>query len=438
MTSNLLSWGAYPRLQQVGHECRWRADIPSLLESIVSEHGSSLAFGNGRSYGDSCLAASNHVLHLRSLDKFIAADWTAGVLIAEAGVSLQEVLNVAIPHGWFLAVTPGTKFVTLGGAVANDVHGKNHHIQGTFGRHVRRLGLVRSDLGRLICSPDANTEFFAATIGGLGLTGVIEWVEIQLVRIASSRVETVMQRFGNLNEFFALSSELDRCNDYCVAWVDCTAKGKEVGRGVYIGGNFATEGGWKVETQRRATVPVTPPFSLVNSVTLRAFNEVYWRKHPKLRTKVSVGYEPFFYPLDGILHWNRIYGRSGFQQYQCLIPEESAETAMQYLLSAVAQCGTGSFLAVIKRCGGLASPGLLSFPKAGTTLALDFPHNSELENTVFARLDSIVREAGGRLYPAKDAHMSPTDFQQGYPAWRELEALRDPVLLSHFWRRVSS
>lgn len=433
----LLSWGNYPPHPQAPVACHWRSELPALLADSLSEGRGTLPYGAGLSYGDSCLAASDRVLHMRPLDRFLQADWALGVLVAEAGVTLEEILAVAIPRGWFLQVTPGTKYVTLGGAIANDVHGKNHHRRGTFGRHVRRFGLVRSDRGRLTCSATDEPELFRATIGGLGLTGVIEWAEIQLVPIRSSQVNCLTQRFGDLNEFFGLSEVLDPRHEFCVSWVDCAARGRTTGRGVYMAGDFADDGGLSVGAGRKLTVPFTPPVSLVNGLSLRAFNELYWRKAPSTRRTDRVGYDPFFYPLDAVLKWNRIYGPKGFQQYQCLIPSAEARTAMHQLLAAIADSGTGSFLAVLKRCGDVPSPGLLSFPQPGTTLALDFPQGDRLQKTLFPRLDAIVREAGGRLYPAKDAHMSGEDFRRAYPAWEELERLRDPVLMSRFWQRVT-
>jgi len=378
------------------------------------------------------------VLHLRPLDRFIAADWQTGILVAEAGVSFEEILAIAIPRGWFLPVTPGTKYVTLGGAIANDVHGKNHHRRGTFGRHVRRFGLLRSDHGHLTCSPSEHGELFNATIAGLGLTGIIEWAEIQLVRIPTSTIATVTQRFDDLDEFFALSDELDDQHEFCVSWIDCAAGGKRIGRGVYTAGDFAEAGCLEVHRPRKLRVPYIPPVSLVNGLSLRAFNGLYWRRAPAIRRRSEVGYDGFFYPLDAILDWNRIYGRNGFQQYQCLIPADEAREGVRALLDAIRESGTGSFLSVLKRCGDLPSPGLLSFPRAGTTLALDFPQSARLERDLFPRLDAIVREAGGRLYPAKDAHMNGADFRRAYPEWTRLETLRDPALLSRFWQRVTS
>lgn len=433
--SKVLSWGRYPHLPQTGLAPAWRSQVADDFARLAHEHGEVLPFGNGRSYGDSCLATSNHVLQMRSLDRFIAADWKTGVLRAEAGVTLGEILQVTIPHGWFLPVTPGTQYATLGGAIANDVHGKNHHVRGTFGNHVRQFGLIRSADGALTCSRESNVELFAASIGGLGLTGVIEWADIQLMPISSSQINGTVTRFNNLDEFFDLSERLDAQHEYSVAWVDCLATGSVAGRGVYFVGDHAPYGSLERSSPSRLNVPVTPPVSLINNPSLRLFNEIYWRKHPSKPTLQRSEYQPFFYPLDGISNWNRIYGRRGFQQYQCVVPHHSARVAIRDLLAMIASSGQGSFLAVLKRCGDVASPGLLSFPLPGTSLALDFPQVSGLAS-LFGRMDALVREAGGRLYPAKDAHMSGADFRFGYPAWEQVESLRDPTLNSRFWKRV--
>jgi FAD/FMN-containing dehydrogenase len=379
---------------------------------------------------------SDQVLHLRTLDRFIHVDWQQGTVVAEAGVTLAEILAIAIPQGWFLMVTPGTQFATLGGAIANDVHGKNHHQRGTFGNQVRRFGLLRHGEELLTCSVTENPELYAATLGGLGLTGVITWAEIQLMPIRSNQIDSTVVRFDNLAEFFVLSVELDHRYEYSVAWIDCLAKGAQAGRGVFIVGEHALYGELEVDERPKLHVPLTPPVSLINNLSVRAFNKAYWWAHPAIRTGKRTGYEQFFYPLDRILRWNRIYGRKGFQQYQCVIPEAVAEGVIRELLGVIADSGQGSFLAVLKRCGDIASRGLLSFPLPGTSLALDFPQKADLA-ALFVRLDAIVREAGGRLYPAKDAHMSGSDFRRAYPAWEQLEALRDPTLISRFWKRVT-
>jgi len=437
MTRALRSWGRYPDCPQAGHPAQWRDDLQAVWDRVASANGTTLAYGNGRSYGDSCLAASDQVLHTRPLDRLIAADWQSGVLRAEAGTTLDEILQVAVPRGWMLPVTPGTKYVTLGGAVANDVHGKNHHVRGTFGRHVRRFALLRSERAPLECSPEANAEFFAATIGGLGLTGVIAWVEIQLMPIRSSRIAVTSIRFDNLGEFFALAEDLDSKHEYSVAWIDCSSRGAALGRGIFMVGDHAQTGGLELPVKKKRTVPITPPVSLINPLTLRAFNTLYYQRQQRKTVYSEVDYDSYFYPLDSLLEWHRIYGKRGFQQYQCVLPQARSRDAMHAILEAIGNSGTGSFLAVLKRCGGLASPGLLSFPMEGASLALDFPQHDERNRVLFEQLDAIVREAGGRIYPAKDAHMSARDFQRAYPQWHQLEALRDPALMSRFWQRTT-
>lgn len=435
MNVKLQSWGRYPHYPQTANPCHWRTDIGTTLAKITAQHGTLLPFGNGRSYGDTCLATSDQVLYMRPLDRLISANWETGLIRAEAGVTLNELLALAIPRGWFLPVTPGTQFVTLGGALANDVHGKNHHVRGTFGCHVPRFGLIRSDRPPIICSQQENAELYAATIGGLGLTGIIEWVELQLIPIRSSLIDATHIRFGGLDEFFSLSAELDSKHEYTVAWIDCLASGKAAGRGVYMVGDHAQEGPLAFAKQSKLNVPLTPPFSTINRLSLRLFNSAYYRSHRAGRYSSRISYEPFFYPLDRILNWNRIYGPHGFQQYQCAIPDANAASATRELLKAIAAARSGSFLAVLKRFGDMKSPGLLSFPLPGLTLALDFPQQGYTTTRIFVSLDAIVREAGGRLYPAKDAHMSRVDFQTSYPNWLQLEAQRDPALSSRFWQR---
>jgi FAD/FMN-containing dehydrogenase len=431
------SWGRYPYFPQSAHGVEWRDQLRATWEQAAGGNGTTLAFGKGRSYGDSCLAATDHVIHTQRLNRFIAVDWESGCVRAEAGATLEDVLSLAVPRGWMLPVTPGTKYVTLGGAVANDVHGKNHHVRGTFGRHVRRFGLLRSSGEWFECSPSENAELFAATIGGLGLTGLIAWVEIQLMPIRSSRIAVKSIRFDNLDEFFVLSEELDHRHEYCVAWVDCVSHGKSLGRGIYMVGDHAEHGGLETDRKKKWTVPLTPPVSLINPLSLRAFNAFYYNRQRGKTVEAEVDYDPYFYPLDGLLEWHRIYGKRGFQQYQCVLPQSSSRDGMHAILEAIGTSGTGSFLAVMKRCGDLASPGLLSFPMAGASLALDFPQHDERNRRLFERLDSIVRESGGRLYPAKDAHMSASDFQRAYPSWHQVEALRDPALMSRFWQRTT-
>jgi FAD/FMN-containing dehydrogenase len=326
--------------------------------------------------------------------------------------------------------------VTLGGAVANDVHGKNHHGAGTFGCHVLGLGLQRSTGECLELSPDRNAEMFAATIGGLGLTGIITWVELRLVPIVASDFEVEVLRFDHLDAFFPLAAASADW-PYTVAWVDCLAQGARLGRGLFSRGRPAAQGPLTVHRLgQRINVPVDAPAGLLGPSSVRAFNAVYARQ-PVPEGPVRVDYDKFLYPLDGIGQWNRLYGPRGFYQHQSCVPLEAAPRILARLLELTSEAGQGSFLVVLKLFGPRPSPGLLSFPREGATFALDLPHAGAATLALLNRMADIVLDAGGRLYPAKDATMAPWHFQEAYPQWRQLEELRDPGLKSDFWRRVT-
>ena len=395
-----------------------------------------LPFGNGRSYGDSCLNIGAGLLQTGSLNRFMDFDPDAGVLSCEAGTQLTDILDLVVPRGWFIPVTPGTRFITVGGAIANDVHGKNHHAAGTFSRHVRRFELLRSDGQRLVCTPTENAEWFAATVGGLGLTGLISWCEIQLQRIAGPAMDVESIRFRNLDEFMELCLASDRDFEYTVAWVDCLARGKHLGRGLFQRANHCGEPLAGAQHKRPLSVPATPPWSFVNGASTRLFNFFhYHRQHGKSQRSLE-SFETFFYPLDGILRWNRMYGPRGMYQYQCVIPAADGKEATAALLDTIARSGLASFLAVLKQFGDMESRGLLSFPRKGLTLAVDFPNRGERLEKLFRALDSIVAQAGGRLYPAKDGRMPGQLFRTGYPNWLKFADYMDPRCSSSFWRRV--
>jgi len=436
MTQAYQSWGRYPRVQQEVVRL-WSRHGPLRLETGGGK--TALPRGNGRSYGDSCLNDGGVLIDARGLDHFIAFDATEGVLRCESGVLLADILKLVVPRGWFLAATPGTQLVTVGGAIANDVHGKAHHQDGTFGRHVRRFELLRSDGSRLICSPDENPDWYRATIGGLGLTGVIVWAEIALKPIASPYIDAETIKCADLAEFFQVSADSDTDYEYTVAWLDCTARGGGLGRALFSRGNHAPAGSRASPAApgRRLSFPFQPPVSLVNGLTLRAFNKLYYHRQRKRREKAIVHYEPFFYPLDAVREWNRLYGPKGFFQYQCVVPKSDGQAAVRELLERVGYSGEGSFLAVMKEFGDIQSPGILSFPCSGVTLAVDFPNRGARTLALMESLDSVVREAGGRVYPAKDARMSAASFQHYYPHWRQLVPFIDPVFSSSFWRRVT-
>jgi len=402
--------------------------------------GMALPHGNGRSYGDSCLVPGGTLLHTRGLDRFIAFDNETGRLRCESGVTLDEIISLTLPQGWFFPVTPGTRHVTVGGAIANDVHGKNHHRTGTFGHHIRGFELLRSDGSRRICKPSNDSEgWFGATVGGLGLTGLITEAELQLRRVPGSSLECENIRFGSLEEFFILSAESAASHEYCVAWIDCLAKGGDRGRGHFTRANHAMQlpherPGWP---RRNLRVPLTPPVSLVNRLTLRPFNSLYYWRQPARRKRSAVHLIPFFYPLDGIADWNRMYGPAGFMQYQCVLPPAVARPGVDALLQEIKRSGTGSFLAVLKEFGARRSSGMLSFPRPGTTLALDFPNERDRTVKLLMRLDRIVDEAGGAVYPAKDARLAARSFQRAYPNWQAFSEFVDPRFTSGFWRRVT-
>ncbi len=427
------SWGRYPRVQHSSvQRANWLDQLPQLIAG--ASQGSLLPYGLGRSYGDSCLNDGRGLLDCSRLNRILAFNTENGFLVCEGGVTLSDILEVCVSKGWFLPVTPGTRFVTVGGAIANDVHGKNHHRAGTFGCHVRKMGVYRSDYGFEECSPTANRELFAATVGGLGLTGIIAWAEIQLKPVPGPMIDAETVPFHSLDEFIALSNESDEKFEYTVAWMDCFS-GKN-SRGIFFRGNHSSEPGKKVSSKRGPAVPFNFPGAMLNRATMKLFNAAYFKWHSFRKGNSTIPYAPFFYPLDSVGHWNRIYGKRGFLQYQCVIPENNV-AAFQELLDLISRAGMGSFLAVMKRFGTIGSPGILSFPRPGLTLALDFPMRGERTLQLLNALDRVVQESGGALYPAKDARMSPAMFNASFPDWRRVQRYIDPKLSSSFWRRVT-
>jgi len=425
------SWGLLPPAEHTLHLLRRRDHRLPRVE------GSALPHGLGRSYGDSCLNDGGALLLTRGLDRWIAFDRETGLLECEAGVSLSEILDLVVPAGWFLPVIPGTRHVTLGGAIANDVHGKNHHRAGTFARHVRSFELLRSDGLRRVCSREQNAKWFRATVGGLGLTGLITRATVQLRPIVSSRISVEELRMGGLDDFFALADESDASHEYTVAWIDALARGPDLGRGVFIRGDHSdTPGPLDSGSNRSLAVPFHAPSSLLNRHTVRAFNALYRRRFRGDQRRFTSHFTPFFHPLDRIDHWNRLYGRRGFFQHQCVLPEAGNPGAVRDLLSRVARSGQASFLAVLKRFGAYSPEGLLSFPRPGVTLALDFPDRGPVTRELLDDLDDIVVQNGGALYPAKDARMSAEHFRQFFPALDLFIPYLDPAFGSGFWRRV--
>ncbi|MFQ5823237.1 MAG: FAD-dependent oxidoreductase [bacterium] len=430
------SWGRYPKAKHtLIIPIFSRSEIPC-FKAITQPV---LPYAQGRSYGDVCLNDGGILLDTEPLSRFIAFDNKHGIIRCEAGVTLAEILKLIVPSGWFLPVTPGTQYVSVGGAIANDVHGKNHHKAGTFGCHVKKFELLRSSGDRLICSPSQNAEIFRATIGGLGLTGLILWAEFQLIPIPGPFIEMERICFATLEEFFEISTHSDQNYQYTVGWVDCLAQGDKLGRGVFLRGNH-TEGKSstrpKVKHPRTVRVPCDFPAFLLNRLTMKAFNNLYYYTQMHKQKKNIIYFKPFFYPLDSILMWNRLYGKRGFFQYQCVVPFDDYE-AIRTILIHVTRGGKASFLAVLKKFGNIRSLGMLSFPKPGVTLSLDFPYRGIETLRLLDELDEIVGEARGSVYPAKDARMSAKSFQKYFPQWKAFSCFIDPKFTSSFWRRVA-
>ncbi|WP_279483476.1 FAD-binding oxidoreductase [Aureimonas sp. SK2] len=394
--------------------------------------------GNGRSYGDTCLNDAGVLIDMRSRNRILSLDTMDGIVEAEAGVLLHELTERVAPHGWFLPVTPGTQFVTLGGALANDVHGKNHHRRGTFGQWVEAFTLVRSDIGAVTCSRAQNADLFAATIGGMGLTGIVTRVRLRLMAVPSLTIRETTHRLSCLDDYFARAAEADDRHEYAVAWIDQLAKGASFGRGHLICGDHAGSGDRMGRARRPLfTVPFTPPVSPLRGFALKAFNEANFRKLRAEEATRSVPFDGFFYPLDRVGAWNRLYGPQGLHQHQSVVPEEMGRQAVRALLDCAASHGQGSFLTVLKRFGDMPSPGLLSFPRRGYTLTLDFPNRGASTLALMAELDRITVEAGGAVNPYKDSRMAPEVFEASFPRWRKLEAMRDPAIRSDFWSRTA-
>lgn len=436
LRDDVLSWGRVARRPQRVASPHFAEELPVLLRSRPA--GTVLAVGNRRSYGDSVLNTDGCLIAMDALDRFIALDLEQGIVRADAGITLDRLLRHIVPRGWFVPTTPGTRFVTLGGAIANDVHGKNHHRAGTFGSHARAIGLLRGNGERVTLGRDREPGLFAATIGGLGLTGIVEWVELQLERIGSSELDVRITPFANLDAFWELAQGATDAFEHSVAWIDCTARGDRLGRGILSAANWQPTGPLRSHATRTFSVPVDAPRHLLNRATVGLFNRLYYRAQARKAGDLRQHYSQVFYPLDGIAHWNRLYGSPGFWQYQCVLPPAAMREGIAALMKEISDAGQGSFLAVLKTFGPRRSPGLLSFPMEGATLALDFPNRAGDILKLFSRLDSIVANAGGRLYAAKDGRIPKEMWRSGY---RELDSFAqhvDPAFSSDFWRRVSA
>lgn len=394
-----------------------------------------LARGLGRSYGDAAQNGGGLVLRITSGAGDVVVDPSNGTATIGAGVSIDDLLRVIVPRGWFVPVTPGTRFVTIGGAVASDIHGKNHHVDGSIGKHVEAITMILADGTETTIGPNENPALFWATVGGMGLTGLILQVTLRLLPIETSRMRVDTSRIGDLDELFATMSHGDDAARYSVAWIDLVATGRHLGRSVLSRADHARLG--DLDAQQAVTPfaygphqlisvpPLVPPMGVLNHATVAAFNEVWFRKAPKRRIGEIQGIGAFFHPLDLVGSWNRLYGSRGMVQYQFVVPF-GEEQAMRTVVERLSASGAASFLAVLKRFGD-ANPAQLSFPRAGWTLALDVPVASRGLGDLLHGLDRVVLDAGGRHYFAKDAHMSREAVRRGYPRLDEWKAIRDEV-----------
>lgn len=409
---------------------------------LLGREGSLVARGLGRSYGDAALASV--VVDTTALNRLLDFNANNGILKVEAGASIDQILRWSVPRGWFLPVVPGTKYVTLGGAFASDIHGKNHHVQGAFSHHVDEVELLTSRGELLRCSLRENQELFRATAGGLGLTGIIVRLRLRLKPIETAYIHKHTLKAPNLSAILRLFDEYQQ-STYSVAWIDCLARGRRLGRSVlYLGEHLKRHQlpshlrsrPLPVHRSPRLRIPFYFPERTLNPFSLRTFNTLYyWFSGPKDRSAI-VHYDPFFFPLDRVYHWNRIYGRRGFLQYQCVVPRNDGQAILTEILGRISRSGLASFLAVLKLFG--PSDGrFLNFPMEGYTLALDFPRT----HTVFPlldELDELVDEVGGRVYLTKDARLHPSHIPRQYPQWKDFVDLKREVDPSQKWASALS
>ena len=422
-------------------------EVDHLMERVEAKGGHLIARGLGRSYGDAAQCAGGVIVDTTGLDAIVASDLKEGWVRVGAGVSLEALMRTLLPRGWFVPVSPGTRFVTVGGAIAADIHGKNHHRDGAFCSHVTRLSLA-TPTGRHEIGPDTDPDLFWATAGGMGLTGIVVDATVTLLPVETTLMRVDTERADDLDDVMARMTAGDDRYRYSVAWIDCLARGRHMGRSVLTRGDHATGGDLPVGDRRgaldydsgpRLPVPVTPPSGLLNRMTVAAFNEAWYRKAPRRRIGHLESLTSFFHPLDFVEGWNRMYGRRGFLQYQCAVPDGAEET-IRAVVQRVSGARAASFLAVLKRFGP-GDPGPLSFPMKGWTLALDLPVGAAALGPLLDDLDTLVVEAGGRVYLAKDSRVRPAVLEAMYPdleQWRAVRRRVDPGgrLVSDLARRL--
>jgi FAD/FMN-containing dehydrogenase len=421
MKQKIANWGNYPVMESDVK----KFSFVDQLEELMTKTDHFIPRGNGRCYGDASLAVNT--VSTLNYNRILSFDTTTGIFECQSGLTLDKILEVIVPKGWFLPVTPGTKFITVGGAVGSDVHGKNHHVEGSFSNHVIDMDVMIADGSVITCSPSEHTDLFDATCGGMGLTGMITRIKFRLKKIETAYIKQRQIKAKNLDELIALFEEY-KGYTYSMAWIDCLTKNENFGRGILIVGEHAKpeelsdkqkKKPLKVSAKPKITFPFNLPSWVLNTFTVKAFNFLYYGKNFKKEINNVVPYEPFFYPLDAILHWNRGYGKKGFVQYQFVLPL-SAKQGLVDILRRISDKGLGSFLAVLKVFGKQDS--LISFPEEGYTLALDFPVRKGLFEFL-DELDEIVLRFGGRLYMSKDARMKPEVLFRGYPRLEQFKSI---------------
>ena len=426
---SLSSWGNYPQIKN----SVFRFASPEELGKILSSQKEFTPYGNGRSYGDSALG--KNIIHVRPYDCFLSFDDARGILKCQGGVLLSEIIDVLLPEGWFLSVTPGTKLITIGGAIASDVHGKSHHVDGSFSDSVIEFTLMLPDGSVVTCSRKEHIDLFHATCGGMGLTGVILTATIQLKPVNSVMVDQTTIKTVNLSETFEAFEKYETY-PYSVAWIDCLATGSSIGRCLLMVGDHSNDGNLNFKRAFPLGVPLKFPSFVLNSLTVKAFNTLFYGKTLKTVSYQKVSIDSFFYPLDAIHTWNNIYGSGGFTQYQFVLPLDASYEGLSKVLGRIAASGKGSFLAVLKRFGE-GNDNWLSFPHSGYTLALDF----KIEPGLFQllnELDRIVLSYGGRFYLTKDVRVSRETFEKGYGNIEKFRELREKYKMNEVFSSLQS
>ena len=417
MNKKISNWSNYPIRE---------TEFVTWNGTLKDDAKKSIPRGMGRCYGDASI--SDRTISMLKHNLILAFDEEKGIVKCQSGVTLKEVLDVFVPRGWFLPVTPGTKYITVGGALASDVHGKNHHVDGCFGDHVDSIELIQSNGVKMACSAQENQEIFNATRGGMGLTGIVETVTFRLKKIETSFIKQKQIKARSLPEILALFDEY-KGHTYSMSWIDCLKGGKGFGRSIMMAGEHASVEDL-THSQRQQplntgkgnliNMPINLPSFALNKLSIKAFNALYYAKNTKKEIENVVHYDGFFYPLDSILNWNRMYGKAGFVQYQFVLPLGTSKEGLEEILNQIRIKGWGSFLAVLKLFGKQDS--LISFPMEGYTLALDFPIRKGLFEFL-DELDKIVLEKGGRIYLSKDARMQSKAFWEGYPNAKKFQSI---------------